>query len=388
MTRSRADQSSLGALARYFLALGATGFGGPAALADRMRADLVESRRWLSRDEFDLGLTIAASCPGPLAYQLAVYCGFIRHGVAGALAVAVAFAAVPFILVVTAAAAYGSWSVNPIARGLFYGAAPAVTVLIARAAWNLGRKTLHRARLAWLICLSAAALTALTGREPLWLFVTAGVFGVTFLRPTPSAPPKRNEGPGPGSAPAAAAFISLGSLWPFAQSLGLFGFFFQTGCLVFGSGMVIVPVLRSALVDERGWVTARQFLDAVTVGLVSPGPVVITATFVGYLVDRIPGAVAATVGMFLPAVLVTIVATPWFIRHRRNPALAGFVRGMTAAVVGVLAGAVPLVARSALPDAGAVAILVAAVLITLRWRVADPLLVAAGAAAGVVVSRL
>jgi chromate transporter len=163
----------------------------------------------------------------------------------------------------------------------------------------------------------------------------------------------------------------------------LFAFFFKTGCLVFGSGLVIVPFLRSAVVDTHHWMTVQQFLDAVTVGLVSPGPVVITATFVGYLVGQWPGAVAATIGMFLPAILSTIVAAPWFARHHRSARVIGFVRGITAIVVGVLAGTVPLIARGAVPDATALAILVGAIaLMTLR-RVPDPALIALGALAGV-----
>jgi len=380
MTTTPAGRPAIGTIAVYFIKLGAIGFGGPAALAERMRSDLVEARGWLSPEDFDLGLTIAAACPGPLAYQLAVYCGFVLRGPAGAAAVGVAFAAAPFLLVVAAAAAYRTWSTSALARGLFHGAAPVVTVLIARATWNLGRKTLHRSTLAWVICSAGATITAVVGREPLWLFVVAGAAGAWRLRPaapgTPLTPPVSSSSTG-----VLGALAATGMGAPTLSS-GLFAFFFKTGCLVFGSGLVIVPFLRSALVDEYGWLTTQQFLDSVTVGLVSPGPVVITATFVGYLVDRLPGALAATAGMFLPAVLVTVAATPWFMRHRHHPGLGGLVRGVTAAVVGVLAGTVPIVARSAVPDAGALVILAMSLLVALRWRVADPVLVAGGAAIG------
>jgi chromate transporter len=164
----------------------------------------------------------------------------------------------------------------------------------------------------------------------------------------------------------------------------LFGFFFKTGCLVFGSGLVIVPFLRSSVVDAYHWISPQEFLDSVTVGLVSPGPVVITATFVGYLVGRVGGAVAATIGMFLPAILFTIVATPWFTRYRHSRVLTGLVRGVTAAVVGVLAGTLPLVAAAAVPDVATAVILVAGVPLVLRRTLSDPVLVALGAAAGTV----
>jgi chromate transporter len=368
-------------LVAYFLRLGATGFGGPAALADRMRADLVDARQWLSPQEFALGLAIAAACPGPLAYQLAVYCGFIRHGLAGAFGVGVAFAAVPFALVVAAAAAYDVWSADPYARAVFSGAAPVVTVLIARACWGLGRRTLHHAAVSWILCGAGAAITSISGREPLWLFLLAAVAGALWLVPATAAsqPAKQRVESGP-------TLLGATALVSGSTSAGLFGFFFKTGCLVFGSGLVIVPVLKTTLVDERGWLTSQQFLDSVTIGLISPGPVVITATFVGYIVDRFAGALAATAGMFLPAILVTVIATPWFVRNQHRPSLTGAVRGVTATVVGVLAGTIPIVAVAAVPDMAALVILMVAALAAWRYSPADPLLVAGGASLGLLAS--
>jgi chromate transport protein ChrA len=191
----RAGGPPLSAIALYFLKLGGIGFGGPAALVERMRRDLVDDREWLTAAEFDLGLTIAAACPGPLAYQLAVYCGYVRHGSTGAFAVGIAFALVPFALVSTVAAGYEHWSSSAIIRGLFYGAGPVVVALVARACWNLGRKTLHGAPVAWALCAAGAIVTWLTEREPIWLFALAGVLGVIRLQPhesrrsSPAVPP-------------------------------------------------------------------------------------------------------------------------------------------------------------------------------------------------------
>jgi chromate transporter len=383
MTDPPLPPPTLTKLSLYFLKLGAVGFGGPAALVDRMRRDLLERRGWVTAAEFDLGVTIAAACPGPLAYQLAVYCGYVRHRIVGAFAVGVAFALVPFALVALVAAAYEQWSTSVLARGLFYGAGPVVVALIARACWNLGRKTLHRGWVAWILCASGAVVTWASEQEPTWLFVLAGVLGVFLLRPGTSD--SRSQAASPTTTSRMAGFgAMLATLAPNAAGITaqLFGFFFKTGCLVFGSGLVIVPFLRTAVVDTHHWMSVQQFLDAVTVGLVSPGPVVITATFVGYLVGQWPGAIAATTGMFLPAILSTIVAAPWFARHQHNPGLTGFVRGITATVVGVLAGTLPLIARGAVPDRAAGAILVAAlVLLTVR-RVSDPVLVGLGAMTG------
>jgi chromate transporter len=383
-----AARPSLAALGLYFLRLGAIGFGGPAALADRMRRDLVERERWVTPQEYDLGLTIAAACPGPLAYQLAVYCGYARRGIAGAFVVAGSFALAPFLIVTGIAATYDSWQASAVARGLFHGAAPVVVALIARACWSLGRKTLYRAPLAWAAGAAGAVTMWATGREPIWLFAIAGAAGALWLRPAAVAPTPREPASTPdddrGRVRTSLPALALGSLAEPSTSWHLFGFFFKTGCLVFGSGLVIVPLVRDAVVESNQWLTLQQFLDAVTIGLITPGPVVITATFVGYVVGRWPGAAAATIGMFLPAVLFTIAAAPWFRRHRGHPALTGFVRGVTAAVVGVLAGTVPMLAAMAATDAAGAAILTGALAAILLTRLPDAAIVALGAAAGII----
>jgi chromate transporter len=194
----------------YFLRLGALGFGGPAALANAIRRDLVEQRGWITSDEYESGLALAAACPGPLAYQLGVYCGYIRFGIGGGVAVAVAFGLAPFVLVTIAAALYvrfsGSWEV----RALFYGIAPAVVALIANACLNLGARTLRRDRLAWLFAAVACAVTVILQRELAPLFIVAGIIGCFVFAPVspladtpppsgkgiprpPAAPPSRND---------------------------------------------------------------------------------------------------------------------------------------------------------------------------------------------------
>jgi len=186
---SGGGEPSLGDLARYFLRLGALGFGGPVALANAMRRDLVEARGWLTEGEYDDGLAIAAACPGPLAYQLGVYCGYIRHGVAGGLAAAVSFALVPFVLVTSIAWLYtrlaGAWQI----RALFYGIAPVVVSLILKACWNLGRKTLRRDWIAWAFFAVACAVTLAVERELTVLFLIAGGLGALVFAPAPAGDP-------------------------------------------------------------------------------------------------------------------------------------------------------------------------------------------------------
>jgi chromate transporter len=372
-------------LVRYFLTLGATGFGGPVALANSMREDLVERRGWIDEASYDRGLAIATACPGPMAYQLGVYCGYITHGVPGALAVAVAFALPPFAIVVVIAALYERFAGSGITRGLFYGIGPVVVALILRASWNLGRKTLKRDAGAWAVAVAACAVTVALQRELVWLFVAAGALGVFAFAPRATAAPTA------GAAPAAPKLYALGlpALLGFASAspglaLSLFWFFFKTAFLVFGSGLVIVSFVKTYVVDQYHWLDNQTFVDAVAIGMISPGPVVITATFVGYAVDGLAGAVAATVGMFLPSVILTVVATPLLLRYGSHPRVTGFVRGVTVAVVGVLVGTTYLIGRPVVVDWFTVVLLgvvLAAPLVA--KRVPDPAYVALGAVLGI-----
>jgi len=353
---------TLGRLVAYFLRLGALGFGGPVALANLMRRDLVEARGWITPDEYEDGLALAAACPGPLAYQLGIYCGYVRFGVFGALAVAVAFGLPPFLLVTAGAAFYRTYAGDWHLRALFYGIAPVVVALIVKACWNLGAKTLRRDVRAWIFAVVACAITAILQREIAPLFIAAGLLGiVVFGGPIRSSP----------------------ALSVVPQ---LFLFFFKTGLLVFGSGLVIVPFLKTQVVDQYHWLNDRTFLDAVAVGMISPGPVVITATFVGYLLAGFPGAAAATAGIFSPPVLFVILATPLLLRYRAHPRLRGFIRGVSTAVVGVLVGTTWLVGRTAIVDwTTAILCAVAVLIVVFLKRVPEPLVIVAGGITGLIV---
>jgi chromate transporter len=369
--------------AAYFLRLGALGFGGPVGLANAMRRDLVESRGWVSSDEYEDGLALAAACPGPLAYQLGVYCGYIRFGVAGGLAVAVAFGLPPFLLVTTAAYFYVRFAADWHLRALFYGIAPAVVALIVKACWNLGQRTLRNDRRAWLFAVIGCAVTVILQRELAPLFVLAGILGAFVFARTavtrPALPPPAPREPG--------ALMLIGAAFS-GSSTKLFLFFFKTGLLVFGSGLVIVPFLKTQLVDQYRWLTDRQFLDAVAIGMISPGPVVITATFVGYLLNGLPGALAATLGIFSPPVLFTLLATPILLRHHRHPRLAGFIRGVGVTVVGVLVGTSYLVGKEAIVDTLTAVIAAISLLLISVWKkLPEPIVIAAAGAIGLAMYR-
>lgn len=375
---------------RYFLILGATGFGGPVALANYMRRDLAEQRHWLSEEEYDRGLAIATACPGPLAYQLGVYCGYITHGLLGGLLVALSFAFAPFILVTAAAMVYLQYASTDWIRGLFYGIGPVVVALILKACLNLGTKTLRRETAAWTVALIALIITVLVQQELIGLFLVAGALGIFIFKPQrkpiqigePKAPARASESVRTNAVPFLLALLPATATAPLFD---LFSFFFRTGLLVFGSGLVVVSFVKAYVVDQYHWMSDRTFLDAVAIGLVSPGPVVITATFVGYIVAGFLGALAATVGIFLPSVLFTVAGTPLLLRYRNNPYVQGFVRGITVAVVGVLGGTTYIVAHPVIRD-WLTALILAGVLLAPRVRkgIPDQALVAAGAFIGLI----
>lgn len=373
-------------LARYFLMLGATGFGGPVALANYMRRDLVEKRGWLDEASYDRGLAIATACPGPMAYQLGVYCGYVTHGVAGALAIAVAFALPPFVIVVTIAALYERFAGAGLVRGLFYGIGPVVVALILRASWNLGRKTLKRDYPAWAVAIVAGVVTIALQQELTWLFLAAGLLGILAFAPRPKARPAAQTAPTPTSPKmhAAGAPVLFALAVPSSGlAPALFWFFLKTGFLVFGSGLVVVSFVKTYVVDQYHWLDNQTFVDAVAVGMISPGPVVITATFVGYAVDGFAGATTATLGIFLPSIVLTVLATPLLLRYGSHPRVAGFVRGVTVAVVGVLACTTYLIGRPVIVDAFSALLLIAVLAAPLiAKRVPDQAYVGLGALLG------
>jgi chromate transporter len=372
---------------RYFFTLGSLGFGGPVALMNHMRRGLVEERHWLTEKEFDDGLAIAAICPGPIAFQLAIYCGYLRFGYLGGASVAFFFPLTPFLLVVTLAHFYQQFSSTWQLRAIFYGVSPVVVALIARACWHLGRKTLRRSVLQWALFLAAAALSlsALPKLELTAIFLTAGFIGALAFVPRPApaltepGSPARSPSPKGGGAllPAVAALPWSGT------NAQIFAVFFKAGFFMFGSGLAVVPFLKRYIVEQFHWIDTRVFLDAVAVSMISPGPAAVAATFVSYLLNGFSGAAVATVAIFSPALLFTLVASPIVLRYRENARLQGFIQGIKVAVFGVLAGTTLLVARIAVGDLFTLSIaLVSLVLLTVFKKIPEPLAVFAGALIG------
>jgi chromate transporter len=353
------------------------GFGGPIALAGHMQQDLVDSRGWIRKDDYLEGLALAQLAPGPLAAQLAIYLGYIRAGVLGATAVGAAFVLPSFLMVLALSAAYVRFGGLPWMQGMFYGIGAAVIGIIARSAFKLTKLTLGKDKLLWAIFAVLAVSTAWTSQEIIWLFVLGGVTNL-FAKAFPSPVPARSSLSLLFTPKALAIGVATRTL------LQIFVYFAKAGMFVFGSGLAVVPFLYGGVVQGHHWLTDHQFVDAVAVAMITPGPVVITVAFIGYLVAGIAGATAAALGIFLPVYLVVVLLAPTYKRWAKNPQLNAFVRGVTAAATGAIAGAVVVLARRSVYDLPTILICVLSLAVLFRCKVPEPVLIACAALAGLI----
>jgi chromate transporter len=346
-----------------------------------MQRDLVERRRWISADEYRDGLALAQLAPGPLAAQLAIYLGWTRGGAIGAALVGLAFVLPSFVMVLALAAGYVRFGGLPWIQGAFYGIGAAVIALIARSAVKLTRLTLGRDSLLWTLFTIAALVTAWTESEIVWVFLGAGVVAVVVRVGQHQAPPNHALG---------LALLAPGLVTGLAgpatsETLGRMGWYFaEAGAFVFGSGLAIVPFLHSGVVQKFGWLDEQQFLDAVAVAMITPGPVVITVGFIGYLVAGPAGAVVAALGTFVPCYVFTVVPAPHFRTWSQNRAIRAFADGVTAAATGAIAGAAFVLGRRAIADVTTLAIAIAALAVSGRFRkLPEPVLILTAGVLGV-----
>jgi chromate transporter len=372
-------------MVRYMLRLGTLGFGGPVALVGYMHRDLVEARGWISEGDYKEGLALAQMAPGPLAAQLGIYMGYVHYRVPGATLAGIAFVLPSFLMVVALGWGYVHFGGLPWMQAVFYGVGAAVIAIIAISARKLTLKSVGHDKLLWAVYLLLAGVTVVTESELAWLFIAAGVL-VWLLR----APPRWL---GKGGMPAVALAqaqapllpaVAAGIDWPLLSQLGVF--FAKAGAFVFGSGLAIVPFLYGGVVTEHHWLNDKQFVDAVAVAMITPGPVVITVGFIGYLVAGLPGASVAALATFLPCYLFTILPAPYFKKYGKLPAVLAFVDGITAAAVGAITGSVIVIARRSIVDVPTALIaLVAALLLWKFKKLQEPVVVAAAAALGLVI---
>ena len=372
----------------YFLKLGALGFGGPVALAGFMHRDLVEQRRWVDEDEYKLALALAQIMPGPLAAQLAIALGYFQHGVLGATAVGFAFVVPSFVMVVAISIAYLAYGGLWWMQALFYGIGAAVVAIIAIAAYKLARSTNRHDPLLWGIFAILALVTVWAEAELAEFFIFSGL--VVLLVRAWSGWRRALV----ATAGATALTLAMWGLERWFVGVGHGGagilaqvllFFTKAGAFVFGSGLAIVPFLHQGVVQQFGWLTEQQFVDAVAVAMITPGPVVITVAFIGYLVASFRGAVLAAVGIFLPVYVFTIVPAPWFKRNRDNVQLKAFVQGATAAATGAITGAVIVLTQRAVYDVPTGLIALVGLGVLWRFKIPEPIVVLVAGAIGLLV---
>jgi len=367
-------------LVYYFLKLGTIGFGGPVALVGYMHRDLVEKRKWITEEDYKEGLALAQLAPGPLAAQLAIYLGYVDYKIIGATLAGLAFVVPSFIMVIALGWAYIQFGGLPWMQSVFYGVGAAVIGIIAISSYKLSKKTLAKDWLLWFIFLGLAVSTFVTEQENIWLILFAG-FVVWFVRTSPSFFDKSK------SILVPIIFLQItAQLTTNEKLLQIWWVFLKAGAFVFGSGLAIVPFLYGGVVKDYQWLNEKQFLDAVAVAMITPGPVVITVGFIGYLVAGFPGACVAALATFLPCYLFTIIPAPYFRKYGKNPSIKAVIDGLTAAAVGAIAGAVIVLAKRQFTDIPSVGIALMTALILLRFKkFQEPLIILVAALIGLLI---
>jgi chromate transporter len=373
---------SLKDLIIYFLKLGTWGFGGPVALVGYMHRDLVENKKWISEDDYKEGLALSQLAPGPLAAQLSIYLGYVHYRIIGATLTGLAFVLPSFLMVLVIGYAYVAYGGLPWMHAVFYGVGSAVIGIITIGSYKLTIKSIGKDKLLWAIFIVLAVTTFITEEEILWVILLAGV-AVWFAK----APPRWLSSGANGIFPA-----MLVQLQPIATESKLWEiawFFTKAGAFVFGSGLAIVPFLYGGVVKEYTWLNEQQFLDAVAVAMITPGPVVITVGFIGYLVAGVPGACVAALATFIPCYLFTVIPAPYFKKYGKHPAIKAFVDGVTAAAIGAIAGAVMVLGKRTLNDIPTVIIALTTIGILLKFKkLQEPVIIVIAALIGILIKTL
>lgn len=376
-------QYTLWQMVAYMLRLGTIGFGGPVALIGYMHRDLVENRQWISQEDYKEGLALAQLAPGPLAAQLGIYMGYVDYRVLGATLAGLGFVFPSFLMVVALGWAYVRFGGLSWMQAVFYGVGAAVIGIIAMSAKKLTQKSIGKDKLLWAIYLLLAVVTVVTESEVAWLFLAAGVL-VWLMRAPPAWLNKKSlNAAALAQLPLAGSVVGGLDLSLLAQ-IGVF--FAKAGAFVFGSGLAIVPFLYGGVVTEHHWLNDKQFVDAVAVAMITPGPVVITVGFIGYLIAGLPGASVAALATFLPCYLFTIIPAPYFKKYGKLPGVVAFVDGITAAAIGAITGSVIVIAKRSIVDIPTAAIAVTTALLLWKFKkLQEPVVIAAAAVIGLIV---
>lgn len=379
LTRSQ-QQQRLTELARVFLRLGAIAFGGPAAHIAMMDNEVVHRRQWMSQEKLLDLLGITNLIPGPNSTELAIHIGYERAGWRGLVVAGSCFILPAMAIVWIIAAIYDRYQTLPQAEWLLYGIKPAIIAVVVQAVWNLGKKAVKDVPTAsaWVIAIAAY----LAGWNEILLLIALGI-AVMLVKNWQSRTrtTKLLLLPIPGIiGPIGTATTTVTSVsWT-----NVFLFFLKIGCVLYGSGYVLLAFLQRDLVERHQWLTSQQLLDAVAIGQITPGPVFTTATFIGYLLAGNAGAIAATIGIFLPAFVLVWAVNPWVPKLRQSPWSRGFLDGVNAASLGLMVGVTYTLGRAALVDGLTIMVAILSAIALLRFKINSAWLVLIGGAIGLV----
>ncbi|MHA3772726.1 chromate efflux transporter [Verrucomicrobiota bacterium sgz303538] len=383
------QHGALREVAWLFLKLGATAFGGPAAHIAMMEHEVVRRRQWLTREEFLDMLGATNLIPGPNSTEMAIHLGHRRAGWAGLVVAGGAFILPAFLIVLGIAWAYVRYGKLPQAHAILYGVKPVVISIVVQALWGLGRSAIKTRFLA--LVGSVAVVLSFAGVNELAVLFGLGLFSMLWRNvkrwQASRVPPSTLLGIVPALASTSAPAVVASGAMPFGLS-PLFLFFLKIGSVLFGSGYVLLAFLRADLVERWGWLTEAQLLDAVAIGQVTPGPVFTTATFIGYVLGGSPGAIVATIGIFLPAFTFVAISGPLVPRLRRSPTAGSFLDGVNVASLALMLVVTWQLGAAALVDWITLTLAIISAILLIRWRVNSAWLVLGGAMVGLLVSSL
>lgn len=374
-----ADYPSLKNLLIYFLKLGTIGFGGPIALVGYMQRDLQEKGHWITKEEYLRGLTLSQLAPGPLAAQLAMYIGYIRYGILGISLVAISFIGPSFLMVIVLSILYVKFGGLPVMQALFYGIGAAVIGIVIASAYKLAKTTVKDKKFLWVIFTILFFSTAFTKQENIFLITLAGITALFVY-----SPPRLTAHLKLFTLSPLIPLTAYFSIFAFPLLTKIFLFFALAGAFVFGSGLAIVPFLHGGVVLENHWLNEKQFIDAVAVAMITPGPVVITVAFIGFLVAGFWGAVAAGLGVFLPVYLFVIFFAPLFEKYAKNSRLKSFIQGVTAATTGAIAGAIVVLGEQSIKNIPTFLLAIGALIAIRKFKIQEPIIIAAAGILGLI----
>lgn len=364
-----------------FLKFGFTAFGGPAAHIAMFHDEVVERRQWVNQQQFLDLMGTTNLIPGPNSTEMAIHLGFLRAGWKGLIFAGTSFILPAMLIVTVFAWIYKQYGNTPQAEWIFYGIQPVVIAIVLHALVGLGKVAIKN-----LTTLTAGLLAAILyflNVNPLVALITA-----SLLVPLTNIMNRKKAMSGFTLPPVISAMTTLATT-PQPFSLGvLFFTFLKIGSVLYGSGYVLLAFLQSDFVDRLGWITEQQLLDAIAIGQFTPGPVFTTATFIGYLVGDIPGAIVATLGIFLPSFVFVAISNPLIPKIRKSPTAGSFLDGLNAASLGLMLGVIMQLARTAFPDLLALAIGIVSAILLFRFRINTTWLILAGLLIGLITGFL